>query len=141
MAKMDITAPTSFEDAIIRLAGNAPRVLDKACEAGAEVLEKEVRKKLSSAIGSNNVRESESTGQLLKALGTTPAKTDKSGVHNAKVGFAENRRDGVSNAKIATVLEYGGVHQKPRAFFAPAKKSAKKKVIDTMQKVLEEGLK
>ena len=63
-------------------------------EAGAEVVEGEVRNNLETQIGNNTKQRSKSTGQLISALGTASVRQDKKGVMNVKIGFSENRRDG-----------------------------------------------
>ena len=54
-----------------------------------------------------------------------------------KVGFAEPRSDGDSNAKIATVLEYGKSGQPAKPFLKPAKSASRKACIDAMKAKLE----
>ena len=78
-----------------------------------------------------------STGQLLSALGTSPALQDRNGDFNMKVGFAEPMSDGDSNAKIATVLEYGKSGQPAKPFLKPAKSASKKACIEAMKAKLE----
>ncbi len=58
----------------------------------------------------------EAPGELLRSLGTSPALQDKNGDLNVKVGFSEPRSDGDSNAKIATILEYGKSGQPAKPF-------------------------
>ena len=106
-------------------------------EAGAEVVESKVRSNLASVIGKGTKEPSRSTGQLLSALGTSPALQDKNGDFNVKVGFSEPRSDGESNAKIATILEYGKSGQPARPFLKPAKSSSKNACIEAMKAKLE----
>ena len=54
-----------------------------------------------------------------------------------KVGFSEPRSDGESNAKIATILEYGKSGQPARPFLKPAKSSSKNACIEAMKAKLE----
>ena len=106
--------------------------------AGAEVVEARVRSNLSGVIGRGTKEESRSTGQLLASLGTSSVKLDRDGNHNVKVGFAEPRRDGDSNAKIANILEYGRHGQPPKPFLKPAKSASKAAAIEAMKRALEE---
>ena len=99
---------------------------------------RQVKNNLSSVIGKDTKQESESTGQLLSSLGTASVKQDKDGVFNVKIGFADNRSDGKSNAMIASVLEYGRSNQKARPFLKPALKKSKDACINTMIKTLNE---
>ena len=89
-------------------------------------------------IGRGTKVESRSTGQLLSALGTSGVKLDRQGNHNVKVGFAEPRRDGDSNAKIANILEYGRHGQPAKPFLKPAKSASKSAAIEAMKRKLEE---
>ena len=63
---------------------------------------------------------------------------DKNGNFNVKVGFEEPRQDGVSNAMIGTILEYGKHGQPPKPFMTPTKSAAKSACIDAMKKKLED---
>ena len=122
---------------ISRLADKTDTIIPKVLDAGAEVVESKVRSNLASVIGSGTILPSRSTGQLLSALGTSPALQDKNGDFNVKVGFAEPRSDGESNAKIATILEYGKSGQPARPFLKPAKSSSKDACIEAMKAKLE----
>jgi len=74
------------------------------------------------------------------SLGLSPAKQDRDGNHNIKIGFTEPRKDGESNAKIANIIEYGKSGQPPRPFLKPAKSATKKSCIETMKSRLEQEL-
>ena len=97
-----------------------------------------MRSNLQAAIGSGTKEPSRSTGQLLSALGTSPALQDRNGDFNVKVGFSEPRTDGDSNAKIASVLEYGKSGQPPKPFLKPAKSASKNAAIEAMKAKLEQ---
>ena len=96
---------------------------------------------LSSVIGAGTKYESRSTGELVSSLGLTPAKTDKNGNHNIKVGFAEPRRDGESNAKIANIIENGKHGQPAKPFLKPAKSASKAACKAAMQQKFDEEVK
>jgi hypothetical protein len=74
------------------------------------------------------------------ALGVSPAKIDRNGNWDVKIGFAEPRNDGESNAKIANILEYGKSGQPPRPFLKPAKSQSKTAAIEAMTAALEKEL-
>lgn len=137
MAKATFKMPDEFLMKVSRLADKTDEILPKVLEAGAEVVEGKVRSNLSSVIGKGTKEPSRSTGQLLSALGTSPAKQDKNGDFNVKVGFAEPRSDGDSNAKIATILEYGKSGQPAKPFLKPAKSASKSACIEAMKAKLE----
>lgn len=132
MARVQIRLPNTFIDAL----GAASNVLESSVEevlqAGAGVVEPRMRANLAAAIGSP----SRSTGQLLAALGTTTVKVNSRGDHNVKVGFAENRSDGRSNALIANVLEHGRSNQPARPFLAPTRSQTRRPAVEAMKQML-----
>lgn len=58
-------------------------------------------------------------GELERSLGLTPPLVDRDGNHNIKVGFAEPRSDGGSNAMLANIIEYGKNGQPAKPFSNP----------------------
>jgi len=127
-----IKMPEDFLRRIAALGEREPEIAAKCVKAGADVVEAAVRANLKSVLSGN------SSGELLKALGQTPVKVDRSGNTNIKVGFAEPRSGGESNAMIANILEYGrGGVQPPRPFLKPAKSKSQKAAKAAMQAVLE----
>jgi hypothetical protein len=70
----------------------------------------------------------------------TKARVDRQGNHNIKIGFAEPRSDGGSNAKIANILEYGRHGQLAKPFLKPAKSSSKSACEAAMKQKLEEEI-
>lgn len=138
MAKADIKMPDEFLEKLAHLTQDADGMAERVLTAGAEVVEARVRSNLAGVIGRGTKEESRSTGQLLASLGTSSVKLDRDGNHNVKVGFAEPRRDGDSNAKIANILEYGRHGQPPKLFLKPAKSSTKAAAIEAMKRKLEE---
>lgn len=137
MAKATWKMPDDFLMKVSKLADRTDEILPKVLEAGAEVVESKVRSNLSAAIGKNTKLPSRSTGQLLSSLGTSPVLQDKNGDFNVKVGFSEPRSDGDSNAKIATILEYGKSGQPAKPFLKPAKSASKNAAIEAMKAKLE----
>ena len=125
MAKVDIKMPDEFLERISRLGKDFDDVAEKVLEAGGEVVLKKVKSKLSSVVGSGTKYDSRSTGKLESALGLTSVKMDRNGNHNIKIGFAEPRRGGESNAKIANIIEYGKHGQPAKPFLKPAKNASK----------------
>ena len=99
-----------------------------------------MRANLAAAIGQATTTPSRSTGQLLGALGVTSVKVNSRGDHNVKVGFAENRRDGRSNALIANVLEHGRSNQPARPFLAPTRSQTRRGAMEAMKTVLKAKL-
>ena len=114
MAKATWRMPEEFLMKVSRLADKTDEILPKVLETGAEV------------------------GELLRSLGTSPALQDKNGDFNVKVGFSEPRSDGDSNAKIATILEYGKSGQPAKPFLKPARSSSRNACINAMKAKLDE---
>ena len=137
MAKAEISMPTDFLDRLSRLGERIDDVSEKVLIAGGKVIEEQVRDNLKGVIGHNTKYESQSTRQLLFSLGKTSVRVDDNGNSNIKIGFSEHRTDGVSNAMLANVLEYGKHGQAAKPFLKPAVKSAKsaceEKMISTFE--------
>lgn len=132
MAKATFKMPEDFLMKISKLYSKTDEIVPRVLEAGADVVEGKVRSNLSSVVGKETKYKDRSRGELLRALGTSDARQDKDGNFNVKIGFAENRSDGVSNALIAGVLEYGKPGQPPKPFLKPAKSSSRKSCINAM---------
>ena len=139
MAKCQVVLPEEFMLKISRLGKQTDAVAEKVLEAGGEIMLDKIKDNLKSVVGKGE--NSRSTGELVSSLGLSSVKQDRDGNSNIKVGFAEPRSDGGSNAKIANILEYGRSGQNARPFLAPAKKSAKKPCQEAMVRKLEEEIK
>lgn len=137
MAKVQVKMPEEFLLRLSRLGDKTDEIIPKVLEAGGEVVEQKVRANLSAVIGRDTKEESRSTGELLSALGVSPAKIDRDGNYNVKVGFSEPRPDGRSNAMIANVLEYGKSGQPAKPFMKPARSAARAPCIEAMKAAFE----
>lgn len=137
MAKVNFKMPEDFLLKVSKLADKTDEILPRVLEAGAEVVYDKVKSNLSSVVGKNAKYKSRSTGELESSLGISPAKQDKDGNFNVKIGFSEPRSDGGSNAKIGNILEYGKHGQAPKPFLKPAKSKTRKACIDAMTNRLE----
>ena len=138
MAKVQMKMPEDFLMKVSRLADKTDEIIPKVLEAGAEVVEDKVRSNLQSVIGSGTKYDSKSTGELLRSLGTSPALQDRNGDFDIKVGFSEPRSDGDSNAKIATILEYGKSGQPAKPFLKPARTASRAPCIEAMKRTFEQ---
>lgn len=134
MAKAEFKMPDDFLDQIARLEERTDDIIPEVLEAGGEVALNQVQNNL------NAVLSGDSSGELARALGLSSAKVDKNGNYNVKVGFDEPRPDGESNAKIASILEYGKHGQPPRPFLKPAKSASRTAALEAMKRKLEEEL-
>ena len=110
-------------------------ITEEVLQVGGEVVLDKVKSNL------EGVLSGESTGELASSLGLSKVLVGKDGNANIKVGFAEPRKDGKSNAMIANIIEYGKAGQPAKPFLKPAKISSKKPCIDAMTKKLEEEIK
>ena len=140
MAKVDLKMPDDFLEKISKLGKQSDEISERVLEAGGEVVLAKVRSTLSSVVGKDTKIDSRSTGELEKSLGITKARVDRHGNHNIKIGFAEPRSDGDSNAKIANILEYGRHGQPAKPFLKPAKTSSKSACEAAMKQKLEEEI-
>jgi len=122
------------------LAEKTDEIIPKVLEAGGEVVKAKVKANLQATIGSDTKLPSRSTGELVDALGVTPAGVDRDGNYNVKVGFDEPRKDGESNAKIANILEYGKSGQPAKPFLKPAKTASRNACIEAMKRKLDEEI-
>lgn len=123
---------------VSRLADQTDVIIPKVLETGGEVVLTKVKSNLSSVVGSGTKEKSRSTGELERSLGLSPAKQNRDGNWDVKIGFAELRSDGNSNAKIANILEYGKSGQPPKPFLKPARTQSKSACIETMKSKLQE---
>lgn len=141
MAKVDVKMPEDFLLKLSKLGANTDAVAEKVLKAGGEVVLKRTQANLSAVIGSGLKYDARSTGELEASLGLSPAKTDRDGNHNIKLGFSEPRSDGGSNAMLANLIEYGKHGQPPKPFLKPAKSASRAECVRVMSETLEEEIK
>ena len=140
MAKIDIKMPDDFLEKLSKLGSHTDEISERVLEAGGEVVLAKIRSNLASVVGKDTKVDSRSTGELERSLGMSKARVDRNGNHNIKIGFAEPRSDGGSNAKIANILEYGRHCQPAKPFLKPAKSSSKSACEAAMKQKLEEEI-
>lgn len=138
MAKCTVKLPEELLAKISKLGSESDAVAERVLKAGSDVVLAKVKSNLSGVIGSGVKFDKRSTGELERSLGVTPVKVDKDGNHNVKIGFSEPRSDGESNAKIATIIEYGKLGQPPKPFMKPAKSATRSACMSAMKRQLEE---
>lgn len=139
MARMEMKMPEDFLLKVSRLNEKTDEILPRVLEAGGQVVLSRVKSSLSAVVGKGTKVPSRSTGELESALGLSPAKPKRDGSGwDIKVGFAEPRPGGGSNAKIANILEYGRHGQPPKPFLKPAKTQSRRACIETMKSKLDE---
>jgi hypothetical protein len=140
MAKASFKMPEDFLRKVSALEDKTDEIIPRVLEVGGEIALDKVRNNLSGVIGRGTKTESRSTGQLVNALGLSPARMDREGNFNVKVGFSEPRRDGVSNAKVANIIEHGKHGQPPKPFLKPAKTASRSPAIEAMKKKLDDEI-
>jgi hypothetical protein len=140
VAKVDVKMPEEFLLRLSRLGEMTDEIIPKVLEAGGEVILSKVKSNLQAVIGSGTKYPSRTTGELASSLGLSPAKQDRDGNLNIKVGFSEPRKDGESNAKIANIIEYGKSGQPAKPFLKPAKSASRRPCIEAMKARLEQEL-
>ena len=140
MAKAEVQMPDEFLKKLSSLGKKTDEIAERVLEAGGEVVLAKVKSNLVAVVGKNTKVGSRSTGELERSLGLTGARVDKNGNHNVKIGFAEPRSDGESNAKIANILEYGRHGQPAKPFLKPAKTASKSACETAMIQKLEEEI-
>ena len=138
MAKCTVKMPDELLEKLSRLGAESDAIAERVLEAGCEVVVSKVKSNLSAVIGSGVKFDSRTTGELERSLGVSPVKVDKNGNSNIKIGFTEPRSDGESNAKIATIIEYGKSGQPAKPFLKPAKSATKTACMNAMKQKLEQ---
>ena len=153
MAKASIQMPEDFLQAVSALADHTDEIMPRVLEAGGKIVLARVRGNLRGVIGKRIKYKARSIGELEAALGLSPAKLDKDGNFNVKIGFSEPRRQrdaglnvahgagrGVTNAMLANIIEHGKHGQPAKPFLKPAKTASKAACIAAMQEKLREEI-
>ena len=139
MARAETKMPEEFLLKLSRLGDKTDDIIPKVLGAGGAIALAKVKGNLSSAVGRGTKEKSRATGELQRSLGLSPAKQKRDGSGwDIKVGFAEPRSDGGSNAKIANILEYGKHGQPARPFLKPARTQSRKPAIEAMKARFEQ---
>lgn len=141
MAKVTVKMPEEFIKKMSKLGQNTDKITESVLKAGGSLVMDKVKNNLSGVIGKNTKVKSRSTGELVSSLGLSGVKQDRKGDSNIKIGFAEPRSDGESNAKIANILEYGKHGQLAKPFLKPAISATRKACITIMESTLDEEIK
>ena len=145
MGKCSFVLPEEFLLRVSKLADRTDEIVPRVLEAGGKVVLAKVRGNLQTSIGRGLKYKNRSTGELLSALGLSPAKVNRKGDHDVKIGFREPRRGKsgkrkVSNAMLANILEHGKHGQPPKPFLRPAKTASRAECIAVMKSKLEEEI-
>lgn len=128
MAKMTLNLPDDLVRKIDRLSTKCSSIVEDALEAGGKVVLAKAQSNLNAVVGKGTKYPSKSTGELQRSLGLSPVKATATGV-DIKVGFSEPHSGGVSNAMLATIIEYGKHGQPAKPFMIPAKHATQKECV------------
>lgn len=138
MANCTVKLPEGLLSKMSKLGSQSDVIAEKVLKVGSDIVVSKVKSNLTAVIGKGIKYDERSTGELERSLGVTPVKVDKKGNHNVKIGFSEPRSNGESNAKIATIIEYGKSGQPPKPFMKPAKSSTRSACMNAMKQKLKE---
>ncbi|MGN0477729.1 MAG: HK97-gp10 family putative phage morphogenesis protein [Ruminococcus sp.] len=141
MAKVQMMMPDDFLKRLSKLEKHTDEITEAVLKEGAKVVLSNFKSSLNEVIGKDLKYKSRSTGLLVSSLGISKPLMDRNGNFDIKIGFAEPRDGNESNAKIATVIEYGKQGQPPKPFLKPAKTSSKKACVKAMVDTFEQEVK
>ena len=122
-------------ESIDLLENGFPEVAEDMLDAMGDVMLSEVKTHLQGVIDNVDDR---STGDLVDMLGASPAKKNRDGNYNKKIGFREARKDGKINALIALVIEYGSSTRAAKPYMKPARRAGRGPAIVAAQKIFEQ---
>ena len=138
MAKVQMIMPDDYLERLSKLEGKTDEITEKVLEAGAKAVLPILETNLEKVIGKDTTYDSRSTGELQRSLGISSVRIDRAGNFNVKIGFAEPRSDGGSNAKLANIIEYGKHGQPAKPFLKPTKTKSKKVAEQAMKNKFDE---
>lgn len=138
MAKVQMIMPDDYLERLSKLEGKTDEITEKVLEAGAKAVLPILETNLEKVIGKDTKYDSRSTGELQRSLGISSVRIDRAGNFNVKIGFAEPRSDGGSNAKLANIIEYGKHGQPAKPFLKPTKTKSKKVAEQAMKNKFDE---
>lgn len=138
MAKVQMIMPEEYLERLSKLEGKTDEITEKVLEAGAKAVLPILETNLEKVIGKDTKYDSRSTGELQRSLGISSVRMDRAGNFNVKIGFAEPRSDGESNAKLANIIEYGKHGQPAKPFLKPTKSKSKKAAEQAMKNKFDE---
>ena len=140
MAKVSIKMPDEFLLRISRLGDQIDVIAPRVLEVGGKVVLEKVKNNLRTSIGKEAKYPSRATGEMLSSWDFRKPSRTGMATFNVKVGFAEPRSDGESNAKIANIIEYGKHGQPAKPFLKPAQSASRKSCTEAMIAKLEEEI-
>jgi HK97 gp10 family phage protein len=133
VARIAVTINDELAQKLSQLENGMDDIIPEILEAGGQVVLSRAKSNLSSSIGRNLKYSSRSTGELASKLGLSPAKLNREGNWDVKVGFAEPHSGGVANALLANVIEHGGHGRPAKPFMKPAAAASRGAAIEAMK--------
>lgn len=147
-----------FGEMLFELERMPARVMDKAIEAGAEVVADKIRSNLNALSEEpfHHLNDGEvfhgipkrQKQDLLDSFGLAPIQTDKNGFRHTKAGFdgygklkTKEYPNGVPNEMLARAVESGSSVRVKKPFVRPAVNATKNEAVEKMGKVVDEEMK
>lgn len=131
MAKIEVTFNDELAQRLSKLEEHTDKIIPEVLEAGGEVVLARARGNLASSIGKGLKYPSRATGELASKLGLSPAKQNRDGDWDVRVGFAPHS-GGVSSGMLAAVIEHGKHGQSAKPFMKPAASASKGAAVAAM---------
>ncbi len=151
MAKVTVQLPKELNEQIVKLGNNTDRIVQKCLEAAAVPVKKAVLEKYDATVGRPLIVRKggriynygmRSTGELRRSIGISPAKLNRKGDYDIKIGIADGKesKTGISYGYLAAIIERGvpARRQPPRPFIKPAEKASKAASMAAFEKTFDE---
>lgn len=151
MAKITVKLPDELMRKMDSLGKETDRIVKASLEAAGEPVKHEVLSKYDAVVGRPHIVKGlnrrlynygvRSTGGLRRSIGISPARINRRGEYDIKIGFAGNVPNGkITYGRLAGIIERGCKKrgQPPRPFIKPAKRASKQASIDAFQKKFDE---
>lgn len=151
MAKVEVKLPTELVAKFDKLGAETDRIITASLEAAAVPVKQAVLQKYDAVVGRPHVVRGphgrlynygvRATGGLRRSIGVSPARVNRRGDYDIKIGFAGDVPNAkITNGRLAGLIERGCKkrNQPPRPFVKPAERASKQASIDAFAKTFDE---